>query len=287
MKRHLFLLSLLLFALSAVAQSADSVAFVNAKRNPLKIKGAKGYTVAVELFDAPQNISVFNYSPKRFTTDIVQTKELTPVSVVAKRCDAALAINACFWNVRTVLPKTFVKSNGKVLSLTDSSCYPYVNGLVFLHDKEIDVLHSLAMPDYKGLVEGCDDVFASGPLLIEGGKSYNYDYCRNADDEELRLLRKLCLRRHPRSVIGCDDKGNIYLVVVDGRSRGNAEGMTMSELTALCRWMGMVEAVNLDGGGSSALWSCKHGIINHPSDNKRFDHEGERKVSSCIVVRRR
>jgi exopolysaccharide biosynthesis protein len=88
-------------------------------------------------------------------------------------------------------------------------------------------------------------------------------------------------------VIGCDKRGNIYLVVVDGRSKGNAEGMTIAELTALCRWMGMHEAINLDGGGSSALWSKKQGVINYPSDNKKFDHEGERKVSSTIVVKRK
>ena len=283
MKRVLFLLSLLLFALSAVAQSADSLAFVKAKRNPFKVKGAKGYTVALNLFDAPQNISVIKYSPKRFTTEIVQTKELTPVSVTAKANDADFAINACFWNVKTVVPKTFVKRDGKVLSLTDRSCYPYVNGLVLLHDKEIEVVESLAMPDYKGISDGCSDVFSSGPVLIDNGKSLDY----STNSSELALMRKISLRRHPRSVIGCDKRGNIYLVVVDGRSKGNAEGMTIAELTALCRWMGMHEAINLDGGGSSALWSKKQGVINYPSDNKKFDHEGERRVSSILSVKRR
>ena len=283
MKRILFFLSLLLFALSAVAQSADSLAFVKAKRNPFKVKGAKGYTVALTLFDAPQNISVIKYSPKRFTTEIVQTKELTPVSVTAKANGADFAINACFWNVKTVVPKTFVKRDGKVLSLTDRSCYPYVNGLVLLHDKEIEVVESLAMPDYKGVADGCSDVFASGPVLIDNGKSLDY----STNSSELALMRKISLRRHPRSVIGCDKRGNIYLVVVDGRSKGNAEGLTIAELIALCRWMGMHEAINLDGGGSSALWSKKQGVINYPSDNKKFDHEGERKVSSTIVVKRK
>ena len=283
MKRILFFLSLLLFALSAVAQSADSLAFVKAKRNPFKVKGAKGYTVALNLFDAPQNISVIKYSPKRFTTEIVQTKELTPVSVTAKANGADFAINACFWNVKTVVPKTFVKRDGKILSLTDRSCYPYVNGLVLLHDKEIEVVESLAMPDYKGVADGCSDVFASGPVLIDNGKSLDY----STNSSELALMRKISLRHHPRSVIGCDKRGNIFLVVVDGRSKGNAEGMTIAELIALCRWMGMHEAINLDGGGSSALWSKKQGVINYPSDNKKFDHKGERKVSSTIVVKRK
>ena len=49
---------------------------------------------------------------------------------------------------------------------------------------------------------------------------------------------------------------------------------------------GLVDALNLDGGGSSTLWTAQEGILNHPYDNKRFDHEGERGVPNCIVIRR-
>ena len=45
------------------------------------------------------------------------------------------------------------------------------------------------------------------------------------------------------------------------------------------------DAMNLDGGGSSALWSRKYGVVSHPCDNRKYDHEGERKVSSTIVVK--
>ena len=44
--------------------------------------------------------------------------------------------------------------------------------------------------------------------------------------------------------------------------------------------------VLIDGGGSSTLWTAQEGVLNHPYDNRRFDHEGERGVPNCIVVRR-
>ena len=43
---------------------------------------------------------------------------------------------------------------------------------------------------------------------------------------------------------------------------------------------------DLGGGGSSTLWTAQEGVLNHPYDNRRFDHEGERGVPNCIVVRR-
>jgi exopolysaccharide biosynthesis protein len=46
----------------------------------------------------------------------------------------------------------------------------------------------------------------------------------------------------------------------------------------------MTDASNLDGGGSSAIWNSKDGVTNHPSDNKKFDHKGERKIPNMIVT---
>jgi hypothetical protein len=69
------------------------------------------------------------------------------------------------------------------------------------------------------------------------------------------------------------------------RAKDRAEGVTIEELTQLCSWLGLYDAMNLDGGGSSALWSRKYGVVSHPCDNHKYDHEGERKVSSTIVVK--
>ena len=41
---------------------------------------------------------------------------------------------------------------------------------------------------------------------------------------------------------------------------------------------------NLDGGGSSTLWIKESGVLNHPSDNGKFDNKGERRVANSIII---
>lgn len=79
----------------------------------------------------------------------------------------------------------------------------------------------------------------------------------------------------------------MVLLVIDGRFPGRAAGATIAETAYIARQLGLTEALNLDGGGSSSLWTRRLGVLNHPTDNKRFDHEGERAVPNGIVVFRR
>lgn len=44
--------------------------------------------------------------------------------------------------------------------------------------------------------------------------------------------------------------------------------------------------MNQDGGGSTTLWVKEEGVINFPSDNKNFDHQGVRKVANGIAILR-
>ena len=73
--------------------------------------------------------------------------------------------------------------------------------------------------------------------------------------------------------------------MVDGRFPSQGEGMSINELEVLCESLGLFEAINLDGGGSSTLWAKDAGVINHPYDNQKFDHEGERVVPNVIIVK--
>ena len=90
--------------------------------------------------------------------------------------------------------------------------------------------------------------------------------------------------RHPRAAVGTDDEGNIYYVVIDGRFKGKGDGASIYETAYICKMLGMTEAINLDGGGSTTLWSEETGVINHPYDNKTWDHVGERAVPNLIVA---
>ena len=93
--------------------------------------------------------------------------------------------------------------------------------------------------------------------------------------------------RHPRSAMGVRPDGTVIMLTVDGRS-SNSFGLSMAELMKVMKWLGCTDAINLDGGGSTTLWAKEYGengVINHPSDNKKWDHEGQRKVANVIYIK--
>lgn len=95
--------------------------------------------------------------------------------------------------------------------------------------------------------------------------------------------------RHNRTAVGIRADGTVLLVVVDGRAP-MAAGMSLQELQQVMRWLGCRDALNLDGGGSATFYADlrgNHGVLNYPSDNGRFDHEGERTVSNAVLVVRK
>ena len=59
---------------------------------------------------------------------------------------------------------------------------------------------------------------------------------------------------HPRTAVALDVSGGVLLlIVVDGRQPGVSEGVTLAELAGIAAEYGGSTALNLDGGGSSAL----------------------------------
>ncbi len=71
---------------------------------------------------------------------------------------------------------------------------------------------------------------------------------------------------HPRSAVGFSDGGSkVYFLVVDGRSL-ISDGVRTSVLAEIIRYAGATDAMNVDGGGSSTLYTSALGIRNKPSD---------------------
>ena len=92
--------------------------------------------------------------------------------------------------------------------------------------------------------------------------------------------------RHPRTAVGYADGGRrLLLVVVDGRQKPYSDGMTLRELAELMRALGAREALNLDGGGSTALVFADPDsaralrVANRPSDPT-----GERAVGNALAI---
>lgn len=71
--------------------------------------------------------------------------------------------------------------------------------------------------------------------------------------------------RHPRTCIGFDaDSTHVFFVVIDGRW-AESLGVTLKEAAGIFDALGAVNAVNLDGGGSSVM-VVNDEVVNHPSD---------------------
>ena len=83
---------------------------------------------------------------------------------------------------------------------------------------------------------------------------------------------------HPRTAIARLKSGQILLVAVDGRQPGVSAGMSLTMLADLLIEFGAVEAINLDGGGSTTM------VIRNKLVNKPSDATGERPVSDAILV---
>ena len=84
--------------------------------------------------------------------------------------------------------------------------------------------------------------------------------------------------RNPRSFIGRTADGRVMLVTIDGRSVSSV-GTTLVETARIARSLGLVDAVNLDGGGSTTL------AVNGRTVNK-VSGSSERPVSDAIVLAR-
>ncbi|WP_345166469.1 phosphodiester glycosidase family protein [Nibribacter koreensis] len=113
---------------------------------------------------------------------------------------------------------------------------------------------------------------AGGPVLVQNGQMHI------TAEEEMRggaSFRGL----NPRTAMGYTPNNQLIILVVEGRNKGVAEGATLDQLAQLMIDLGSQEAVNLDGGGSSALFIKGRDTI------KPSDKEGQRPVPAVLVLK--
>lgn len=132
--------------------------------------------------------------------------------------------------------------------------------------------------DYINVEQGEDfnaaiHIIGAGPTLIKHGEIYV-----TADAEQ--FPPDIRLGRAPRSAVGITQYGDYIFAVVDGR-QAHSKGCTLTEWARILKdTFGAVEAINLDGGGSSELF-FKGSLVNKPSDGK------ERPVGNALTILRK
>ena len=128
------------------------------------------------------------------------------------------------------------------------------------------------------------DLLQAGPLLVSGGE---VAYDPELDEEGFRAAAHQfdpdpTQGRHPRAALGIAD-GRILAVACDGRSRRDA-GLTLLELARLMVALGCDHALNLDGGGSTALISGGR-LQNLPRGDFELPEPGGRPISTALEFR--
>jgi hypothetical protein len=120
-------------------------------------------------------------------------------------------------------------------------------------------------------IAASDDITNGVARLIRSGKI-------DITWEQEKASKSFAEMRHPRTAVAKLKNGKFLMITVDGRQPGVSVGMTLQELADYLFSLGAVDAMNLDGGGSTTMF-LDGKVVNTPSDK-----DGERKVSDSIIV---
>lgn len=274
--KKIFSLFLLAFcgALTIAAQTtADSLALVSADWQTTILK--KGIlcrkAVFSSLYGVPQEVYILEITPKYHKLDVLVHQPAEVTSVAAHRSGAVAALNGSYFNMKTGASICYLNKDGVVVDTTSTGILSTVtNGAILIQKGRLHLMPwSHQIEKTYGLKSG--SVLASGPLMLLDGKVRDISTCN----------QNFVNTKHPRSAVVLTKDKKIQFIVVDGRRKGKAEGITISELTHMIRILGGEDALNLDGGGSSTLWSASmpgDGVVNTPSGSV------ERKVANSLCV---
>jgi len=235
----------------------------------------------------PVSVQALQLDPKRVRLETGVAGNVSParetVESIARRRGALAAINAGFFALADGKPVALLKSAGALLGRTRRS-----RGAVALSDRrgrprllfdrvtvegatdDAKAYRTRLGTKPKDWAGARDAVSGAGLLMLDGREFHEWT------DEG--LAAGFDTTRHPRTVIGVDGGGAVWLITVDGRQPALSLGMSFIELQGLARRLGLRSALNLDGGGSTTM-VVQGTIVNHPSDAT-----GPRQVSDAILV---
>lgn len=193
-----------------------------------------------------------------------QTQRGLPMNQLVPVGQALVSANASFFG-RGFVPRGHTVSDGQVWA-----------GVLLPQDSPLlscDRVQRCRIDFEPGAdpVAGGFNVVAGTPWLLRGGQAR-----QSADDSTCAAL---CDKPHPRTALGLDASRRwLTLVLAEGR-RGAVVGV---RLAALAQWMaslGVVDAINLDGGGSSTLWLRGRAVMDRP-----FNEPTERALANALHI---
>lgn len=280
--------------------SLPSTVHVFTTTDAIDVKPNIAYYVIADLKDRKLN----------FTTDTTYQRRFTPQQFYEKNQQPLLVVNGTFFDFATNRNLNAVIKEGKLVSYNvHSTALKGRDTLLYMHTfrlaigiskkRKADVAwlytdssarYAKAFQQIPGFYKDSfpalinkpllsrsvewkmQAAIAGGPALIQNGK------IAVSNNEERMFTGKAIDDKHPRTAMGYTADGKLIILVVQGRMPGVAEGASLTQLAKLLLDLGCVEALNLDGGGSSCL------LVNGKETIKPSDKEGQRSVPAVFII---
>ena len=227
----------------------------------ITLKQYRAYDSDIYVADVTvSNVSVLNtaLANNTYGRNITDT-----TSNMAKENNAILAINGDYYGARQA---GYVIRNGNLYRNTSG----YRDDLVITNNGEFEFVSENETSAEELLQSGAYQVLSFGPVLLEDGE------ISVGENNEVGMA----MASNPRTAIGYLGNNHYLFVVSDGRTSESA-GLSLYELATFIKELGVTDAYNLDGGGSSTM-VFKGEIINNPTTNGRSNQE--RSVSDIVYI---
>ena len=244
------------------------------------------------------------------TTQTGKGKRLTPSQYFYTENEPYIVVNGSFFNTRTGDNLSVVIKEGQMLAYnvpalkskqSDSFYYPTRSAIGFTKSKRPDVAWLFtdtagqwpyAFQERPIVAKGKNPdpsfndlhtidfwrwwkkytAIGGGPVLVKDGAVM-------ITNKEEQMFVNGENDRHPRTAMGYTADRKLIILVIQGRFPGIAEGATLNEEAKILAGLGCVEALNLDGGGSSCM------LVNGRETIKPSDKGGQRAVPAVFIVR--
>ncbi len=187
-------------------------------------------------------------------------------SSIAASAGATIAINGDYYGART---SGYVIRNGELLRSTKAS--DSQEDMVLWQDGTMSIVSEGEYTAEELLNKGAVQVLSFGPGLVIDG-----DVSVSSGDEVDKAMAS-----NPRTALGYIADNHYVLVVADGRT-SESQGLSLLQLATFMQGLGVQQAYNLDGGGSSTMY-YEGKVINNPTTGG--SQIAERKVSDILYVK--
>ena len=227
----------------------------------ITVKEYREYDSAIYVADI--TVSDVSYLKTALASNTYGRNITETTSNIASENNAILAINGDYYGARQ---SGYVIRNGSLYRNSSGNR----DALAIMKNGEFEFVSEGETSAETLLQNGALQVFSFGPVLLQDGS------ISVTENDEVGMA----MASNPRTAIGYLGKNHYVFVVSDGRTSESA-GLSLYELASFMKSLGVSDAYNLDGGGSSTM-VFKGEVINTPTTNGHSSEE--RAVSDILYI---